>query len=313
MAIPEPVGTPVVGEPRNPAARRRTRHAVIPDTSAAYEVEVFDARAAVNRREEIVTATNSTLRFLRFARIALDTGAAGYAPVRLALGVDEEAIFYVWRGHARVAAGGEVHELARGDVIYVGLGEPVEVETDDACDVAEYRAGDCGTRYPVQIVRHADIEGTPLAAELGGRRAMSRRTVFKLVDGSNVRACRLLFGDTYLHQRGGVGSYPPHFHGPAGAHGLGPDAKEEIYHYRCASDLSGDLPYVLQNVARPEDAVGAYVHIFDEEAVNVTPGYHDSLAPPAVGYMFTWCLGAFTEDVRDWARVLTKSGFEGEW
>lgn len=152
-----------------------------------------------------------------------------------------------------------------------------------------------------------------VAAELGTRRPMSRRTVYKLVDGSNVRACRLLFGDTYMANRGGVGSYPPHFHGPDGPYGLGRDAKEDIYHSRCASDIPGDVPYVLQNVARPGDPVGVYVHVFDEQAVNVTAGYHDSMAPPAVMYTFTWCLGAFTENERDWNRMMNRPGFEGEW
>ena len=132
---------------------------------------------------------------------------------------------------------------------------------------------------------------------------MSERTVFKLVD-QNVQACRLLFGDTYMQNRGGVGSYPPHFHGPDGPHGLGANAKEEIYHFRCETDIDGDVPYVLQNCALPEEKVNVYAHVFDEVAINVTPTYHDTIAPPSVDFMFTWCLGSFTENHRDWAEIL---------
>ena len=112
---------------------------------------------------------------------------------------------------------------------------------------------------------------------------------------------------------GGVGSYPPHFHGPDGDFGLGPDAKEEIYHFRCASDIEGDTPFVLQNCARPGEAVNTYVHIFDEQAINVTPSYHDTIAPPAVDFMFTWCLCSYTENNRDWARIHNRPGYDQEW
>ena len=141
---------------------------------------------------------------------------------------------------------------------------------------------------------------------------MSKRTVFKLVD-KNVQASRLLFGDTYMAQKGGVGSYPPHFHGPDGPHGLGKNAKEEIYHFRCETDIPGDVPYVLQNCALPEEKVNVYAHIFDETAINVTPTYHDTIAPPSVDFMFTWCLASFTEGHRDWAEIYNKPGYENEW
>lgn len=299
-------------EPRSPQQRTRAGRAIVPATGEVREVEMFDATPAANRREEVITGDNSTFRFLRFARIHLDAALADYDPVEVRLGEDHEAVFYVNRGAARVTADGEQHTLGAGDVLYVGLGRTVRVETDDSCDVSEFRATECHTDYPVQRVRHSDIEGTPLAADVGSKRPMTRRTVYKLVD-QNVRACRLLFGDTYMAQAGGVGSYPPHFHGPEGAHGLGPDAKEEIYHFRCASQIQGDIAFVLQNCSRPEEQVNTYVHVFDEQAINVTPSYHDTIAPPAVEFMFTWCLGSFTENRRDWSRILNRPGYENEW
>ena len=138
------------------------------------------------------------------------------------------------------------------------------------------------------------------------------KITIKLVD-KNVQANRLLFGDTYMAHRGGVGSYPPHFHGPSGPHGLGDNAKEEIYHFRCETDVEGDVPYVLQNCALPEEKVNVYAHIFDEVAINVTPTYHDTIAPPSVDFMFTWCLASFTEGHRDWSEIYNKPGFENEW
>jgi 4-deoxy-L-threo-5-hexosulose-uronate ketol-isomerase len=276
-------------------------------------VEMFDARPSLNERAEVITGDNSTFRFLRMARIFLDTSEPSYAPVQDSVGSTEEAILYVNRGTATVAVDQSEFVLGKGDVLYIGLGEEFTVSCEDGiCDVSEFRAVECHTKYPIQLVRHADIEGTELAADLGSKRPMSRRTVYKLVD-QNVQACRLLFGDTYMAQAGGVGSYPPHFHGPDGPHGLGEDAKEEIYHFRCESTIEGDTPYVLQNCSRPGEAVNTYVHIFDEQAINVTPSFHDTIAPPAVDFMFTWCLGAFKENNRDWYKIFNRPLYEDEW
>lgn len=115
-----------------------------------------------------------------------------------------------------------------------------------------------------------------------------------------------------MAQPGAVGSYPPHFHGPDGPAGLGADAKEEIYHFRCVSQIEGEPGYVLQNCSRPGEPVNTYVHVFDEQAINVTPSFHDTIAPPAVEFMFTWCLASCTEGRRDWAKVLNRPGYDGE-
>ena len=313
MVTPRIIGPFVTTKAMAPSARAIEGRAIVPGEPMLRRVELFDARPVLNRRSRIVTDRNSSLRFLRFARIALRPGEAGYAPVIVTLDSAEEAIFYVNKGSANIAIGSDAYRLGMGDVLYVGLGESVTVTCgDELCDVSEFRAVDCHTKYPLACVRHADIEGTHLAANVGTKRTMSERTVYKLID-QNIQACRLLFGDTFMAHVGGVGSYPPHFHGPEGPYGLGPDAKEEIYHFRCMSTLNDDIPYVLQNCARPGEPVNTYVHLFDEQAINVTPNYHDTIAPPAVDFMFTWCLGAYTENVRDWARIVTRPGYENEW
>lgn len=312
MVTPKTIGPERTGPSKPTADRAYVGRAVVPDQDDIRTVELFDGTPAVNRREAIITGDNSSFRFLRFARILLETGKANYRPMTVQVGATEEALFYVNRGAAALQVDGHTYALSKGDVLYVGLGEAVVIATGARADISEFRAVACHTKYPVQLVRHADIEGTELAADLGNKRPMSKRTVFKLVD-QNVQACRLLFGDTYMAQAGGVGSYPPHFHGPDGPYGLGDNAKEEIYHFRCESTIPGDTGYVLQNCARPGEAVNTYVHIFDEQAINVTPSYHDTIAPPAVDFMFTWCLGAFTENNRDWFAIYNRPGYEEEW
>lgn len=284
----------------------------IPMSDKQRVVEAFDAVPVVNKREEIINKENSTFRFLSLARIVLNPSKDGYEPVRVSTS-NEEIALYVNRGSASINANGSTYELIVGDVLYVGINQQAEVSTSDFCDISEYRASDCNTSYPVQFIRHKELEKTELAATVGSKRPMSVRTVFKLIDGANVQACRLLFGDTFMAQPGGVGSYPPHFHGPDGPHGFGDDAKEEIYHFRVQSTIEGDTPYVLQNCSRPGEDVGVYTHVFDEQAINVTDGYHDTIAPPAIEFMFTWCLASFTEGRRDWSEVLNKPGYNDEW
>jgi 4-deoxy-L-threo-5-hexosulose-uronate ketol-isomerase len=312
MVLPVNLGPPNLTDEIAPAVRRRDGRAIVPLTGETRAVEIFDARPVLNRRAEIITRGNSSFRFLRFARIALDPSRDRYAPVTLEVGTTEEAVFYVNRGSVRVQCAGEVHELGPGDVVYAGLGETVMLSSEGYGDVSEYRAIECHTKYPVQLVRRSDIIGTKYVADVGSKRPMTKRTIYKLVD-QNVQACRLLFGDTYVAQPGAVGSYPPHFHGPEGPQGLGQHAKEEIYHFRCTSEIPGDRPYVLQNCARPGESVNTYVHLFDDEAINVTPNFHDTVAPAAVLFSFTWCLGSFRENHRDWTEIVTRPGYENEW
>ncbi|MEZ4884024.1 MAG: 5-deoxy-glucuronate isomerase [Chitinophagales bacterium] len=307
MVSPKTIGTAKTTETKTLQERRHDLQVVVPVKNEIRKVEAFYATPVLNKAEEIIGESNSTFQFLRLARVLLEKGNTAHRILE-----NEEAVYYVNRGVVSISIGDENYKLGKGDVLYVGIHSRIAITTDDHCDVSEFKAVKCHTAYPIQLIRHADIEGTELAADLGNKRPTSKRTVFKLVD-KNVQANRLLFGDTYMANRGGVGSYPPHFHGPDGPHGLGMNAKEEIYHFRCESDIEGDVPYVLQNCALPEEKVNVYAHIFDEVAINVTPTYHDTIAPPAVDFMFTWCLASFTEGHRDWSEIYNKPGYELEW
>lgn len=306
MINPKTIGPTIVESPKTPEERRHDLKVVVPISEDIRKVEAFDATPS-NGIAEIITGDNSSFEFLRLARIALNQDDEANRTLD-----KEEAVYYVNRGEVTIESGDERYTLAKGDCIYIGIDSQVSLSTSSSCDVSEFKAIKCHSKYPIQLVRHTDIEGTELAADLGSKRPMSKRTVFKLVD-KNVQANRLLFGDTYMANKGGVGSYPPHFHGPDGPHGLGANAKEEIYHFRCETDIEGDVPYVLQNCALPEEKVNVYAHIFDETAINVTPTYHDTIAPPSVDFMFTWCLASFTEGHRDWAEIYNKPGYSEEW
>lgn len=300
------LGQSILVDPISPDLRRHDLKVIVPMSNEIRNVEAFNASPSKGV-QEIITGDNSTFRYLRMSRIYLDKGNSVSRSLAM-----EEAIYYINNGETEIGTGGSRYSLSKGDVLYVGINSEVQIKAIGPCDLSEYKAIDCHTWYPAKMVRHSDIEGTDLAIEVGNKRPMSKRTVYKLID-TNVLANRLLFGDTQMRYRGGIGSYPPHFHGPDGPYGLGHKAKEEIYHFRCASDIEGEIPYVLQNCALPEEKVNVYAHIFDDMAINVTPSYHDTIAPPSVEFMFVWCLASFTEGHRDWSEMVNKPGYENEW
>lgn len=312
MVDPQIIGRNRTGNSKSPEERRSDSKVQIPKSDDVRMVETFDAVPVMNKREPIITKGNSSFKFLRLARIVLDPSKENYAAQEIKTS-NEELVLYVNRGSATVTVDGESQKLDIRDVVYIGINKTVEISSTEFTDISEFRAIDCNTSYPVQYIKHKELEKTDLAATVGSKRPMSVRTVFKLVDGANVKACRLLFGNTFMKQPGAVGSYPPHFHGPDGPSGFGDDAKEEIYHFRVQSTIPDDTGYVLQNCSRPGEDVGIYTHVFDEEALNVTHGYHDTIAPPAIEFMFTWCLASFTEGRRDWSEVLNRPGYDNEW
>ena len=156
MVTPKTIGPDKIGTAKQAGERRHDIEVMVPVKNVVRKVEAFDATPAPGV-QEIITSDNSSFRFLRFARIILD----GSSNITRSL-AKEEAVYYVNRGSATVEAEGESHTLGKGDVVYVGIDSTVKLSGD--ADVSEFKAIQCHTKYPVQLVRHTDIEGTPLAA-----------------------------------------------------------------------------------------------------------------------------------------------------
>ena len=79
------IGPFVTTPPTAPSVRRFSGRAVVPGLDDLRTTEMFDARPALNTREEIVTSNNSSLQFLRMARMALMPDAPGYNPIAISL------------------------------------------------------------------------------------------------------------------------------------------------------------------------------------------------------------------------------------
>src|SRR2546428_6800361 len=123
------------------------------------------------------------MRHLSYGRIIVD---AGMASVRFATGERETGLICL-SGHGIVAVDGNSHELGCYDSIYIPRDSSVEVAASDQADLVECSAEGEG-RYPVQLVRYADVEkDSSLKVTTGGP---TRRTALQILLGKKVETGR---------------------------------------------------------------------------------------------------------------------------
>src|SRR5947209_20304150 len=104
------------------------------------------------------------------------------ASVRFATGERETGLTCL-SGHGIVAVDGNSHELGCYDSIYIPRDSSVQVAASNQADLVECSAEVEG-RYPLQLVRYADVEkASSLKFSTGGPTA--RRTGHRLL-GTNV-------------------------------------------------------------------------------------------------------------------------------
>ena len=180
MVEPQIIGSNRTGESKSPAERRSDAKVQIPQSDDVRIVETYDALPVLNKREPIITSENSSFKYLRLARIVLDPDKDGYAPQEVKTS-NEELILYVNRGAATVTINGESQKLNTGDVAYVGINTTAIVTSDSFTDVSEYRAVDCNTSYPVQYIKHKELEKTELTPRPPNRLDLSFPKMVKKV------------------------------------------------------------------------------------------------------------------------------------
>src|SRR3712207_2066617 len=107
-------------------------------------------------RHLAVTPENSSMKHLVYGRIILDTDTPR---VSFSTGSYETGLICM-AGACAVKAGGETHRIEHRDSIYLPRDTEVEVEADGNVDLVECSAEVEG-KYPLQVVRFADIERDP--------------------------------------------------------------------------------------------------------------------------------------------------------
>ena len=217
----------------------------------------------------------TSARHLHYGRIILD---AGDEPIRLSTAEQETSLICL-KGGGTVSVGGDTFQLGLYDSLYIPRDSEVEVVAGaEGCDIAEVSAP-VANRYPVQLVRFADVQrDSTLHFKAGGPTA--EREVNILI-GKNVEAGRLLAGVTFS-KPGNWTSWPPHEHAAM---------LEEAYLYVDMPAPGWGIQLVYTDPGAPE----LVAVVREGDCVLMPKGYHPNVAAPGGAINFLWMMAANRE------------------
>ena len=216
-------------------------------------------------RHVAVTPGNSANRHLSYSRIILN---GQLTRVQFHNG-DQETGFIVLSGAAKVSADGRNFELTQYDGIYIPRDSSIEVSTTSDVDIAEFSC-DVSNRYPLQVVRYAEIAKDPSLKFTAGVPTQQRH--LNIVLGKNVEAGRLVAGFT-VSEPGNWSSWPPHEHSAM---------LEEMYVYFNMPDPGFAIQMVYENTKYPETVTV----VRDGDAVPCRPATTRTSRCPAIVCLF---------------------------
>jgi 5-deoxy-glucuronate isomerase len=252
---------------------------------------VFRKTNAHLGRKICVSPENSTMQHLEYGRIILN---ASQPEVKFSNGARETGLICL-SGEGQVRVDGESLSLGRFDAVYIPRDANVEVRASSSVDLAEFSA-EVEKRYPLQLVRNADIAKDPGLKYTTGKEGNTRH--INMLLAKNIEAGRLLIGITQSDP-GNWTSWPPHEHARM---------LEEIYVYFDMPAPAYGLQLVYQNAEEPEFVT--VVH--DGDAVMIPGGYHPNVAVPGHPIAFLWAMAAHREgEDRQYGVVNVQPGFDG--
>ena len=245
-------------------------------TPAASAVEslVFRKTNTKVGRHLSVTPSNSAMRHLAYGRILLNAAH----PAESFSTDDRETGLVCLSGHGTVDVDGQAAELGPLDAIYIPRDASVDVTTRSSVDLAELSA-DVANRYPLQVVRAAEVAKDPSLKFTTGGPTSTRHLHMLFV--RNVQAGRLLLGIT-SGENGHWTSWPPHEHA---------DMLEELYVYINMPAPAYGIQLVYNDTEYPE-----FVTVVREgDAVLIPSGYHPNVAVPGHPICYLWAMAAHRE------------------
>jgi 5-deoxy-glucuronate isomerase len=242
--------------------------------AAATENLVFRKTNAHVGRHISVSPENSAMKHLAYGRIILNNRERS---AQFTTG-DRETGFICTSGEAEVRVDGKVIPIGKYDAMYIPRDSAVEVRTAWAVDIAEFSA-DVSKKYPLQIVRYAELAKDPgLKFQTGG--PSSTRNLNMLL-AKNIEAGRLIAGLTHSAP-GNWTSWPPHEHA---------EMLEELYVYVDMPHPAYAIQLVYNNTEYPE--LAAVVR--EGDAVLMPGGYHPNVSVPGHPIGFLWAMAAHRE------------------
>src|SRR5215510_1200898 len=237
-----------------------------------------------------ISPENSAMKHLIYGRIILDQELprVSFATEKLEVGL------ICLHGRCTVKGDGKTSQIEQYDSIYLPRDTEVEITTDSSVDLVEC-SSEVDNRYPLQVVRYADVEKDgSLRFKTGG--AANSRTV-NITLGKNVEAGRILAGFT-TSEPGHWTSWPPHEHAAI---------LEELYVYYDMPAPSFGVQFVYSNPDEPE-FIGV---VRDGDAVTMPKGFHPNVSVPGHPINFVWLMAAHREvEDRQFGVVTVQPGFD---
>ena len=257
---------------------------------SSNEQLIFRKTNAQKGRTTSITPENSAMKHLVYGRIILDQEVPR---AEFSTGKMESGLICL-HGECTIICDGVTNQISQYDSIYLPRGSKVEVTTDSNVDLVECSA-EVDNKYPLQIVRYADVEKDgSLRFKTGG--AANSRTV-NITLGKNVDAGRILAGFT-TSEPGHWTSWPPHEHAAM---------LEELYVYYDMPAPSFGVQFVYTNPDEPE-FIGV---VHDGDAVVMPNGFHPNVSVPGHPINFVWMMAAHREvEDRQFGVVTVQPGFD---
>jgi 5-deoxy-glucuronate isomerase len=251
---------------------------------------IFHQTNARKGRHISITPENSAMKHLVYGRIILDQDTPR---VTFSTGKLETGLICL-SGACIVKADGQENKIDQYDSIYLSRDTDVEITTDGSVDLVEC-SSEVEKKYPLQVVRYADVEkDSSLKFKTGG--ASNSRTV-NITLGKNVAAGRILAGFT-TSEPGHWTSWPPHEHAAM---------LEELYVYYDMPAPSFGVQFVYTNPDEPE-FIGI---VRDGDAVIMPKGFHPNVSVPGHPINFVWMMAAHREvEDRQFGVVTVQPGFD---
>jgi 5-deoxy-glucuronate isomerase len=257
---------------------------------AIIDKMVFRKTNAHIGRHISVSPENSTMKHLAYGRIILNSSKA---MVSFSNGNRETGLICL-SGQAKVKSNGSETKLGKYDAIYIPRDSAIEVSTDSEVDLAEF-SSDVEKKYPLQIVRYAEISRDPGMKFSAGGPASSR--LLNMVLAKNIQAGRLVAGFTHSDP-GNWTSWPPHEHAKM---------LEELYVYFEMPEPAYGIQLVYNNTEYPE----LVTVVRDGDAVLMPSGYHPNVSVPGHPIAFLWAMAAHREvEDRQFGVVNVQPGFD---
>ncbi len=259
-------------------------------TEAAIDRMVFRKTNAQMGRHISVSPKNSTNRHLSYGRIILNRSTPSVSFDN----ANQETGLIVLSGQARVKVAGSDTALGQFDAIYIPRDSHIEVSTDASVDIAEF-SSDVDNKYPLQIVRFAEISTDPGLKFVTGSPSAERHLHMLLA--KNVDAGRLVAGFTYS-EPGNWTSWPPHEHARM---------LEEMYVFFDMPAPAYAIQLVYNNTEYPE----LVTVVRDGDAVLMPSGFHPNVSVPNHRVCFLWAMAAHREvEDRQFGVVNVQPGFD---